>query len=142
MRKTVLPLVLGVSLLGAGGATTGCSDDCSNVDCAPCPEPVTLLLTDEAGGVPAIDPASISFDGAAPGGVGIEGGCVAETDAIVCTLPSPAETPAHGEWTIVITAPGFQEQTVTVTVAEDASDDCCSCGYVAEEVAVTLTASP
>jgi hypothetical protein len=122
-RRNSLAVLVGVS---AGCGYT--QPDCVRVPCA-LPIAVMVSVTSAAGGpVPGL---TLTFSGAASG----SGPCTVGPSAATCVVPGTA-----GTYGLRLTAAGFQDRTLTVTV--QGSTPACGCPSVqTERLAVVLDPS-
>jgi hypothetical protein len=125
-RREVASLVL----LACAGV--GCGSE-TEPDCAiaPCPVPMAVILsvTSAAGG--PVAGLSMTVSGAASG----SGPCSAGDSATLCTVPG-----MPGTYDVRLTASGFQEKALSVTV-EGSSPPCACTSVQTQRLSVVLTPS-
>jgi hypothetical protein len=99
---------------------------CGDVVCGACPAPLTLRVTDaEAGGAVA--------------------GLVVTGAEALCDAPTGAELTSCdvqvgvGTTELVLSADGYDDEAVSVTINADSGESCCSCGYNSKILDVTMT---
>lgn len=114
------PSTLGTGLLGLAAIVVplrliGC-DACGGVVCPACRPALELRLTDADTGEP-VTQATV---------VGADGYCQVEADL---GWTSCEVTLGIGSHEVTVTAPGYEDLTITALINADSGDDCCSCGY-------------
>lgn len=112
----------------AAGLLAGCGL-CGDVVCEGCPPALTLQVSDaQTGG--AVADATVSGDATTE--------CLVSEgiDYAVCEL---AVQP--GTYDFTVSAPGYDDQAINVTINPDSGDSCCSCGYNSKTKDVALEPS-
>ena len=107
--------------------TAGCQllpNNCDTVECGACPPPLNLKVTSSSGG--AVENVTVAN--------GASGTCSVDGDATSCVLNATGP----GTWEFDLQAPGFQTTHVKQTVDAVPATGCCSCGYDAKLVDVTM----
>ena len=121
-----------VGLVLAVLVSAACDHD-TEPDCRPlpCPLPIaiTVTVTSSSGG--PVSGVTVAVSGTATG----SGFCRVETAATICSIPG-----GPGVYNLRLTAPGFQEHTVSVTVPDNTQPCGCTVGKH-QDLAVTLTPS-
>jgi len=102
--------------------------DCRPLPC-PLPIAITVTVTSSAGG--PVSGLSVAVSGAVTG----SGFCRVDAAATVCMVPG-----GPGTYNLRLTAPGFQENTVSVTVPDNTQPCGCTVGQH-QDVAVILNVS-
>ena len=119
-----------VMMMAAGGVSCGSlvelPDECTGVQCGPCPPALTVKLT-AAGGGPVQD---VTIGGE-------DASCHNDTHATFCSLGRSEP----GTYQFTVNAPGYQPLSLTESVPALDSPGCCSCGYDAQLVEHTLQPS-
>ena len=117
-------LALGLSL---GLATTlgGCGL-CGDVVCGACPAALTLQIKDSVTGGPVPDVVVSGAQAYCDDSAGAD-----QTSCDVTLGAGPAE--------LVLSAPGYDDQTISVTINADSGESCCSCGYNQKVKGVVMT---
>ncbi|MBW2529291.1 MAG: hypothetical protein JRI23_34260 [Deltaproteobacteria bacterium] len=120
---------VGVVLAGAGalllaGELAGCSQ-CGGVVCDACPAPFTALVTDAVTGQPVADVVV----------VGADGSCEVRADLgyTQCDVWLPI-----GDSELTLSASGYSDAPVSVTINPDSGESCCSCDYNPKRREVSL----
>lgn len=95
-----------------------CDSECRNIQCGPCPSPISIEVTDALDGsaVPNVRVTSARGNGT----------CSDAGAKTICTVDAAKPT---GAWILEVSADGFMPQSIEVNVAADSGEDCCSCGY-------------
>ncbi len=104
--------------------TPGCNE-CGGVPCGGCPAALELRVTDALTGESVVD---VTVDGA-------DALCELRQDLGYTACDVHLTVGAHE---LVVTAPGYEEQELGVTINPDSGDACCSCGYNAKRLEVEL----
>ena len=101
-----------------------CGQGTGKPDCVamPCPMPMAVILTVEAAGGGAVPDLTMTVSGA----TSATGPCTVGTSDTTCYVPGTA-----GTYAIRLTAPGFQEKVVSVTVS--GTEPPCGCASVQTE---------
>ncbi len=113
---------------------------CGVVDCSPCPPAMTIAIT----GMGETDPVGyVDIEATYSGGRPLSFSCAANQFSGGVTECSVflSETGGGdaGEYSLTISAPGYEDTSLTVQVRPDSGgDDECSCGFIHEFVAVEL----
>jgi hypothetical protein len=113
--------------------TAACGNATGDGNCAalPCPMPMAVILTVTASGGGAVADLMMTVTGA----TSATGRCTAGDAGTTCYVPGTA-----GTYAVRLSAPGFQEKVVNVTVA--GSNPPCGCASVqTEHPSVVLTRS-
>jgi hypothetical protein len=119
---------LGGLVAALGLAASGCGL-CGDVVCGACPAPLTLRVTDDQ-----------------------TGGAVAELTVAgaeaLCDVPAGADVTSCdvqigvGVSELVLSAPGYEDAALSVTINADSGESCCSCGYNSKILDVTMSHAP
>ena len=124
-RRLAVTVVLAMSIAACDHET---EPDCLQVPC-PLPIAITVTVTSSAGG-----PVS-GLTAAVSGAVTGSGFCRVDAAATVCMVPG-----GPGTYNLRLTAPGFQEYTVSVTVPGSTPPCGCTVGQH-QDLAVVLSPS-
>lgn len=117
----------GLVLAASAWAGVGCTE-CGGVVCPPCPAPFEAHVTDAVSGepVPGVEV------------TGVDGACEQRADLGYTLCEIWLEV---GTSELTLSAGGYEDQELAVTINPDPENTCCTCGYAAKRRDVTLTPS-